>query len=981
MSKTKVISIAALLAVLIACLCLAMVNMFARADEDEEAAEREFNSKYDKLFEDFDREDITDTVSVTGDADTGEKAYLHVEFDSAASGSADNAIFKEGLDRTDSKTTAIVFIVRSPDSSVTLDDLVLGIRYGDSYQVYAKTLSELYDGEASGLSEIGTEWTKLTISITNSYEDDEVFLSTDGEASQIKVNSGSFVGIHLYAAEGASGTLDIQTVYTSTDPTDSAANTRYIWNDFTGGETVDATMNSSAWWSGSSQGYIVRRSVSLSGTSTVNVVNAGNTSEGYGYAIIEVSGDTENLTVATTADGETYGEYSAFTGVVTLDSTICGLSFKYEGSGSVTITSIFFTNYEEDKVAEAVPVIDGTTTSKLDDFNVSQSGITGDYDSMAAAEEAINAGLYYRLSYNNADCVSVAEGALVINATSLSSSDYINFKTQTVTPSGGYRFIVIKLKMTDGATLNGFRFGIGSDGSTGTPVWYGSLMSDVGLALDIDSDPYVTEDGWYYAVIDIEESGLGAAGSSYDTIDIYYSGTGILYIDEIFFANEADKVLTDGQVLDTNLTAAGGSEDYAYVGWISGSDSTDCTVIKLTITAVDTDADVSTLRLESVSDGGVYWFSENAQGTLLDTDGNALVTSIGAGESVTYYIDISGIDATGGLHVHSNVAAAITISDVEYLTYESAATAKVLDSDSISAVSWEGSYNPTTDGYEYLTYVSADNTSGNYDVLVFTVTAEEDTDLSGIRLEFRDASDSATGTYWFSENSSGTLYDTNGNALVTSISAGDSATYYIDISPLGAFAAFHVHSNGAGTGSFTVSGAYLASYVDFYAKAMEDLPVYEIPDVVKPAVSITNGTTAVPGEIEVTYTVSDDVSAASSITVTITVKDSSGNIVTVTNSKFTAEEGVYTVTVTAVDEAGNEASDTIQITVAAASSSDGNNSDDDNNDEEAASGCGGGAATGCGSITMGGTGGMMGLLIVAAVIAVVAIVRRKRAHK
>ena len=86
-------------------------------------------------------------------------------------------------------------------------------------------------------------------------------------------------------------------------------------------------------------------------------------------------------------------------------------------------------------------------------------------------------------------------------------------------------------------------------------------------------------------------------------------------------------------------------------------------------------------------------------------------------------------------------------------------------------------------------------------------------------------------------------------------------------------------------------------------------------DNVAPTVSITNETTATVGDvITVAYTATDNATATADLNVVITVtKD--GNTVALDGNKFTAEEGVYTVTVKVTDVAGNEATDVKQITV------------------------------------------------------------------
>ena len=88
-------------------------------------------------------------------------------------------------------------------------------------------------------------------------------------------------------------------------------------------------------------------------------------------------------------------------------------------------------------------------------------------------------------------------------------------------------------------------------------------------------------------------------------------------------------------------------------------------------------------------------------------------------------------------------------------------------------------------------------------------------------------------------------------------------------------------------------------------------------DTTKPTVTITTNNTATAGdEITISYTASDDVTSSANLVVSVTVtKD--GNEVTLTNNKFTAEEGTYIIKVKATDEAGNESSAELTLTVSA----------------------------------------------------------------
>ena len=136
-----------------------------------------------------------------------------------------------------------------------------------------------------------------------------------------------------------------------------------------------------------------------------------------------------------------------------------------------------------------------------------------------------------------------------------------------------------------------------------------------------------------------------------------------------------------------------------------------------------------------------------------------------------------------------------------------------------------------------------------------------------------------------------------------------------------------------GTYSITVSAKDAAGNVN---SASVDV-VVKPSDTTKPTVTITTPETAEVGEeVFVTYTASDDKSAANKMSAVVKV-EKDGSEVTVTNNKFTTEAGTYTITVTVTDEAGNSTTATSTLTVAA-----NTNTPSDNT---STSGCGGSIVT------------------------------------
>ena len=104
--------------------------------------------------------------------------------------------------------------------------------------------------------------------------------------------------------------------------------------------------------------------------------------------------------------------------------------------------------------------------------------------------------------------------------------------------------------------------------------------------------------------------------------------------------------------------------------------------------------------------------------------------------------------------------------------------------------------------------------------------------------------------------------------------------------------------------------------VDALLEAIDQAENWEDPTLVKPVVTITTPGSAYAGdEIEVLYTVSDNLTAAEDLIIEVSVKKGPTSTVQLTNNKFVAAEGTYTIKVTAKDEHGNSGSATLQVQV------------------------------------------------------------------
>lgn len=663
MKHSRKILAAALSVLLVGALSAGTVGV---ASADEATAGHEYDARNDVIFEDFDRDDISDTVTAYGEeVDTGEKPYLRVTYSaltaSEEAGDRVSQIYKQGsgsLQNVASSGGTITIRMRAPYGDVSVSDLNFGVRSpsadSDS-QVYARSFDTLYDPDGNEMPELTSEWQDYVISFSTSYEDDDVYSGTT-----YSVTSVDLAGIHIYADDGKEGTVDIAYIM---------YNSSYL-NNFTGGDTVDASgkvADAGFYWAGSTYGYIVKRTVSMTGGQFSVVKTAVGD---YKYAIIEAEGDVANLSVATTTDGTTWSDFTAYDGYsVALSGKELGFMLAYNGTESVTVRRIYLTNLTQTEADTMIPLIDASSAQLLDDFSVSQSGFTGVWEDMSTAPELEDAGMEYRLSYNNGSLVEITDGMLVFDGTNLASGDYINFKFKSLGHAAG-DYVVFKVKCEDGADLSQFRFALGDPDDAYTDIIYtSSMMAGVQLpvAFADSSNPYATADGWYYIVIDIEESGFAVSEAGYSGLDMYWSGTGTLYIDSIFFADAADSpefVEEDIAYPDISLDLEAVT-DYSYQYMYIDNSANTGTTLSFDITPVYDGFDISQLRLQfrdDTNDYGTFWASENSQGTLITTDGLTLdQLTYAAGETTHVEIDLAASGISGGfIHVdlhRSNIGA------------------------------------------------------------------------------------------------------------------------------------------------------------------------------------------------------------------------------------------------------------------------------------------------------------------------------------
>ena len=757
-------------------------------DVEDGAALRNYKSDFDSMVDDFSGATLQGT-NENGSVVTHDK--LRVLVDSANDDfpeSPDEAIYKMATGAYElHKFEGIGFKIRKVgEGTLDLSNLVLGLRGGDAYKVFELNLADAVNPDGEALNELTDEWQDIVVCPNLSIEDDttEYQMLESGEASGLKVLE-MILGFHLYATGEVSQLIEIEEVFIT------QAGEKTVLDSFA--RTAVNKVDDTCWWRDST-GFIVNKGVTLDNGASYQTANIDNAAD-FENLVLNISGNSSELSVApVTATGQgtavpwaslkdqdgnpvkgaVNGSFNSF--VINLANsgipTEGVIGYKLISESEVHVSQIFLSNLVDKAAVTVYPELDAKNAAMFDNFNRTQSGFDGDYDKSSTNQIVIDAGLNYALSYNNGDKITVADGHVTFDATTLAESDYINFKEGRAIYDG-QQYLVLSVKGEEGATLDGFRIDVGNGA-----VWSHSWYSASGLkvpSLDATNYPYTTADGYKWLVIDLKESGMDPAAKTDQAIDMYYSGTGKFMIDSIFYADVVGVAMKETEVINATIADLSG---YNYVG---GFDNTTANLLKMTFKSNTEGQTLKSIRLGMP--GGEFWFKD---GKLIDENGNVIPgdTPVTA-EGTTVVIDLtaSGIETlAGAIHVHSGGfdGSAGDISVVVSTLQE--AQDPVIETEVINATIADLS------GYNYVG--GFDNTTANLLKMTFKSNTEGQT-LKSIRLGMPG------GEFWFKD---GKLIDENGNVIPgdTPVTA-EGTTVVIDLTASGIetlAGAIHVHSGG-----------------------------------------------------------------------------------------------------------------------------------------------------------------------------------------
>ncbi len=594
----------------------------------EGAQTRNYNENFDELLEDF------------SSASAGNlSARLRVVVDNlveAAPKSEDASIYKMATGNYQIETfDGIGFRMRKVgEGTLDLSNLVLGLRGDDAWKLHEINLGDALDADGDNLPELTDEFQDIIICPTLSIDDDstEYLLKTDSSASGTQVLN-KILGFHLYLTGECAQVIEIEEVFLvkGADKTTLDNFSR---------EKVNKA-DSTCWWRDST-GFIVQKgqmvkgaeyTIDLTGTTGANLVlsvmgdTTGASLGGVSWANLK---DANGNAVA----GAVNGAYHPL--VINLEkSGLTRGSLVLTSTTDLCLSLVFVSDLNDKAAVTTYPVINSSNVSMFDNFNRTQSGFDGDYEKSAADPIVTGAGLYYALSYNNGSMVSIADGVLTFDATELAAGDYINFKEGKAAYDGEH-YLVLVVKATDGANFNDFRFNVGNG-----VTYINQMFSAYGLPLpqaNATDYVYTDENGFMWLVIDLAESKMEPA----DYIDFYYSGSGKLLVDCVFYADEV------GRYKEYTETLVGEQGPFEVAGGYIYSQgfSSDEKLVKI---EADEGITLESLRIEGAN--GDKWFKD---GQILDEEGNAISEDQELnGLAIIVDLEASGLNVGAWNHIHA----------------------------------------------------------------------------------------------------------------------------------------------------------------------------------------------------------------------------------------------------------------------------------------------------------------------------------------
>lgn len=549
---------------------ITVLGVGAREVEDvvkeSEYVGRVFNDKYDRLYDNFQRKQVDapaqgsviEQITLSGDVSFDENApYFRATYSSSQSNTADEAIIK-GAAAGNGDSIAFPYLVLTLRGSegASISDLVLGFRRDDSHQILEVPFNEVVMSDGDYAMEFDGTFQTYVVALNDTLDGKEYLPNGEGAP----VAADRLVGFHLYSkTETGSGVVDTKFGYYSkfadvSDVTPGGVDYPILAGSGDGGD---------GYWGGST-GPRVDHWLLISGAASYLSYGseAFNHDQAYENFVITIRGDADTTlddisVVPYNGDAdatpvkmsELKGPNEELLPALKTSFTSYVISFEHNTwakeatglkivstAGSFQLRNIFLTNMEVAPVADAYPTLDASSIVLFDNFNREVSGQTHEYD--ANNPVAINYGFSYIIDYSKSNALQIKDGALALNQGGGSYVQY-SVRSEFRYSNNSHEYVVFKLKPSEGADINNFRFAIktSDDGSSTPIVFLNQLFAAPGLPsipADLDSYEYKLEDGYAYYIVDLALNNLGSEVYGFD---LYFGGTGELLVDSIFMAN------------------------------------------------------------------------------------------------------------------------------------------------------------------------------------------------------------------------------------------------------------------------------------------------------------------------------------------------------------------------------------------------------------------------------------------------------------
>ncbi len=517
---------------------------------------RIYNEDFDQLINPFTSGTITSGIVENAEV-SADQPYISVGYSGEIGNNADGALWKQAGSQNGSAPVFQYLVLRLRGThGASIEDLSIGFRLDDNHDLLVVPLIETFDPDLeNNVRELDDTWHNYVISITDTL-DGKDYVGKTGYTDVAA--SGIMVGFHLMNTNpDGSGILEIKDAYYSKTP-----------NPIFPYEGSDYSQNRD-YWSGT-VGVQVGSYVTVEPTGHYGEFLAADVNTDNTHLVLrmrqEAPGilDITDLSVAPVFEDGTVGTPTSFADLTDLpeglgsgwlnvtipfaeiyDGELVIAGYKLINGGDVAVSiSQSFLSYLGDYEAVSYPTLNLEDVLIYDNFNRATVGTTAQWT--ADNQVALDNGFTYLISYSGLYASTIGDGNITFDST---GGGFVSYKVHSTTKANlnEYRYMVLKYKLNDGATLNDLRMSLLDFNDQGTAVIYANQwVAGLGLpSIPEDMGTYPYQDGeWTYLIVDLDLT----EGYKTDVagFELYYTGSSISF-DAIFFANPISELDTTSE--------------------------------------------------------------------------------------------------------------------------------------------------------------------------------------------------------------------------------------------------------------------------------------------------------------------------------------------------------------------------------------------------------------------------------------------------